>query len=79
MQVILKFGSGDQRKFLMAKLIPTFSSLMGNKYSHYLASKVYFYATKEQQGAIMQSIRSSINKSILQAHSAEVIEYIYTL
>ena len=53
---------------------------MTTKYSHYLASKAYYYAPEpEQKLYFRQIITKEINKYIIHAYPSEVIEYIYNL
>ena len=52
---------------------------MQQKYSHYLASKLYHYAPLDsQKEAFRKLISSQMNKLVLHAFAAEVVEYIYT-
>ena len=51
---------------------------MQQKYSHYLASKIYHYAPLEsQKESFRKLISTSMNKLVLHAFASEVIEYIY--
>ena len=53
---------------------------MTNKYSHYLASKAYYFAPEpEQKLFFRQLVTKEINKYIIHAYASEVIEYIYDL
>jgi 16S rRNA C1402 (ribose-2'-O) methylase RsmI len=53
---------------------------MTTKYSHYLASKAYYYAPEpEQKLYFRQIITREINKYIIHSYASEVIEYIYNL
>jgi hypothetical protein len=53
---------------------------MTNKYSHYLASKAYYFAPEaEQKLFFRQLVTKEINKYIIHAYASEVIEYIYNL
>lgn len=51
---------------------------MQQKYSHYLASKIYHYAPLDsQKEAFRKLISSQMNKLVLHSFAAEVVEYIY--
>jgi AAA+ superfamily predicted ATPase len=53
---------------------------MTNKYSHYLASKAYYFAPEpEQKLYFRQLVTREINKYIIHSYASEVIEYIYNL
>jgi hypothetical protein len=55
-----------------------FVTLMTSKYSHYLASKAFYYAPEPSQKAFIRSaVQNQIQKLILHTYAAEVIEYIY--
>jgi len=52
---------------------------MQQKYSHYLASKIYHYAPLETQKEFFRKLISSqMNKLVLHAFAGEVVEYIYS-
>ena len=51
---------------------------MTSKYSHYLASKMYYFAPEASQKAFLRSeVQSQIGKLILHSYASEVVEYIY--
>lgn len=53
---------------------------MTNKYSHYLASKAYYYAPEAEQKLYFRTlVTREINKYIIHSFASEVIEYIYNL
>lgn len=53
--------------------------MMQQKYSHYLASKLYHFAPLDsQKEAFRKLISASMNKLVLHSFGSEVIEYIYT-
>lgn len=52
---------------------------MQQKYSHYLASKLYHFAPLDsQKQAFRNLISASMNKLVLHSFGSEVVEYIYT-
>lgn len=54
LQQLLKFGNKPHRITICDALKNTFVDLATNKYSHYLASKMYFYAPTEELKAFMR-------------------------
>ena len=52
---------------------------MQQKYSHYLASKLYHYAPLDtQKESFRKLISSQMNKLVLHSFASEVVEYIYS-
>jgi pumilio family protein 6 len=80
LQSLLKYGNRIQRKKVVESIKPHYIHLMTNKYSHYLASKAYYYAPEpEQKLYFRQLVTREINKYIIHSFASEVIEYIYNL
>lgn len=79
LQALVKFGNRPQRDILIEKLKDNYLHLMQQKYSHYLASKLYYYAgSEDQKDAFRKIVASSMNKLVLHAFGSEVVEYIYS-
>lgn len=78
LQALLKYGNKPQRELVTDKIKEHFIHLMTSKYSHYLASKLYYFAPREDQKAFLRSeVAGSMQKLIMHAYAAEVVEYIY--
>ena len=79
LQTLIKFGNRPQRILVIDKLKAYFSHLMQQKYSHYLASKMYHYAPDDAaKDSFRKLIGAQMNKLVLHSFAAEVIEYMYT-
>ena len=78
LQSLVKFGNRPQRSEVCDKLKENFIVLMQQKYSHYLASKVYSFAPEDAQKlALRKTVQTQIGKLIMHAFASEVIEHIY--
>ena len=55
LQALVKFGNKPQRTLVVDKIKPLFTTLMSSKYSHYLASKAFYYAPEPAQKAFIRS------------------------
>lgn len=65
---MLKYGNRVQRSLVVDKIKEHYLHLMTNKYSHYLASKAYYYAPEpEQKLFFRQLVTKEINKYIIHA------------
>jgi hypothetical protein len=52
---------------------------MQQKYSHYLASKLFYYAPEDSQKTFFRSqVSGSLAKLLQHSFASEVVEYIYT-
>jgi hypothetical protein len=49
LQALLKYGNRPQRELVVDKIKANFVELMSSKYSHYLASKAYYFAPEVAQ------------------------------
>ena len=79
LQSLVKFGNRPQRILVVDKLKDQYATLMQQKYSHYLASKLYLYAPLDSQKEFFRkSLASQMNKLVMHAYASEVVEYIYT-
>ena len=75
----MKFGNKPQRILVTDKLKDQYVTLMQQKYSHYLASKLYHYAPLDSQKEYFRKlIATQMNKLVMHAYGSEVVEYIYT-
>lgn len=80
LQSLLKYGNRVQRAKVVDNIKEHYLHLMTTKYSHYLASKAYYYAPEpEQKLYFRQIVTRDIHKYIIHAYASEVIEYIYNL
>ena len=78
LQAMVKYGNRPQRILVVDKIKPYFLTLMSSKYSHYLATKAYYFAPEASQKQHFRSeVQGSIQKLILHSYAAEVVEYIY--
>lgn len=60
------------------KIKANFVELMSSKYSHYLASKAYYFAPEvAQKNFFRTEVQGSIQKLILHSYACEVVEYIF--
>ena len=79
LQALIKYGNKPQRILVIEKLKDNFLHLMQQKYSHYLASRMYTFAPLEEQKAFFRKVVSSQSGKLIQhAYASEVIEYIYS-
>ena len=79
LQALVKFGNRPQRILLVDKLKDCYVHLMQQKYSHYLASKLYHYAPLDtQKESFRKMISSQMNRLVIHSFGSEVIEYIYS-
>ena len=79
LQALVKFGNRPQRELVVEKLKDEYVTLMQQKYSHYLASKLYLYAPLDSQKEFFRKqIAAQMNKLVMHAYGSEVVEYIYT-
>ena len=70
LQSLLKYGNREQRSTVIENIKEHYLHLMTNKYSHYLASKAYFFAPKpEQKLFFRQLVTKEINKYIIHSVS----------
>jgi hypothetical protein len=77
-QALLKYGNKPQRELVTDKIKEHFVHLMTSKYSHYLATKLYHFAPRDDQKQFLRTeIASQMQKLIMHAYASEVIEYIY--
>lgn len=77
---MLKYGNRVQRAKVVDSIKEHYLHLMTNKYSHYLASKAYYYAPEPEQKLYFRTlVTKEINKYIIHSFASEVIEYIYNL
>lgn len=80
LQSLLKYGNRVQRAKVVDSIKEHYLHLMTNKYSHYLASKAYYYAPEPEQKLYFRTlVTKEINKYIIHSFASEVIEYIYNL
>lgn len=78
LQQLLKFGHREHRITICDALKNLFVDLATNKYSHYLASKMYFYAPTEELKTFMRlKMATQTSKLVQHAFAAEVLEYVY--
>lgn len=56
LQGSLKYGSNDQRKTIINKLMPLLYDIINGKYSIFLSQKIFKYATNEQKNEIMKTV-----------------------
>ena len=69
-QQLLKNGNRVQRQLVVESIKDQYLHMMTEKYSHYLASKSYYYAPLPEQKAYFRSlVTSQINKHIQHAVS----------
>jgi hypothetical protein len=61
LQALVKFGNKPQRTLVVDKIKSVFTAMMTSKYSHYLASKTFYYAPEPSQKAF---IRSAVQNQI---------------
>ena len=79
LQSLVKYGNPPQRTVLLDQLKGNFVHLMQQKYSHYLASKMYSFAPGDAlKDEFRLLARGQINKLILHAYASEVVEFIYS-
>ena len=79
LQALVKFGNRPQRILICDKLKDIYVTLMQQKYSHYLASKLYHYAPEDRQKEYFRKqIATQMNKLVMHTYGSEVVEYIYT-
>ena len=56
LQGSIKYGSKEQKKFIISKLIPKLYDIINGKYSIYLASKIFKYADNNQRKEILENV-----------------------
>jgi len=79
LQQLLKFGHREHRITICDALKSSYVDLATNKYSHYLASKMYYYApTEELKAAMRLKMAGQTSKLVQHAFAAEVLEYVYS-
>jgi hypothetical protein len=67
---MLKYGNRAHRVTVINNIKEYYLMLMSNKYSHYLASKAYYYAPEPEQKQFFRSIvMSEINTKIVHSVS----------
>ena len=70
LQSLLKYGNRVQRIKVIENIKEHYLHLMTNKYSHYLASKAYYFAPEtEQKLYFRQLVTKDIHKYIIHAVS----------
>jgi len=72
LQAVVKYGTKEQKLKVITDLKDKFSSIITQKYAHYLASKMYFYAPTAE---LKQYFRLEINKDInkLVSHTVRLV------
>lgn len=67
-QAMLKYGNRAHRITVIDAIKEYYIQLMSNKYSHYLASKAYYYAPEPEQKQYFRSlVMAEINGKIVHA------------
>ena len=56
LQGSIKYGSKEQKKLIISKLIPMLYNIINGKYSIYLASKIFKYADNNQRKEILEKV-----------------------
>jgi len=70
LQALLKYGNKPQRAKIIDNIKEHYLHLMTAKYSHYLASKAYYFAPEPEQKQYFRTIvTSEINKNIMHSVS----------
>ncbi len=71
---MLKYGNKPQRSKVIESIKEHYLHLMTNKYSHYLASKAYYFAPEPKQKLFFrQLVTKDIHKYIIHAVSLGII------
>lgn len=78
LQAVIKYGTKEQKLKIITDLKDKFSSLMTQKYAHYLASKMYLHApTAELKQFFRLEINKDITKLITHTVRAFYFSYLY--
>lgn len=79
LQALIKFGHREHRTKIVESLKDKYVELACGNYSHYLASKMYYYApTNEQKTYLRTQLCGSVSKLVSHQYGAEVLEFVYS-
>ena len=68
LQALLKHGNRVQRSKIVESIKENYLHIMTNKYSHYLATKAYYFAPEPEQKQYFRTLATKeINKYIIHA------------
>jgi len=76
-QSVIKYGSEQQRAFLVTSLLGDVIELAKDRYGHFILLKIFRYCTKEQIDEVVSAFRGQLVSLMKNSYSSDVVDFLY--
>ncbi|EME29792.1 Pumilio domain-containing protein KIAA0020 [Galdieria sulphuraria] len=76
-QSVVKYGSDQQKSFLVRGLVKDVIELSKDRYGHFIVLKLFRYCSNEQIGEILDSFRGQLVSLLKNRFSSDVVDFFF--